>query len=207
MATWYLAKISFLQQDEKGNNKTIKSSYLFDAVSYTDAEARVTDYVAPENPMFTLEGLTKMKLNEVFFIENGAEVWFKCKVQYIVYDEKSQKEKQVPFLFLINSHDIKECYGNLIEKLGTVQDYIVSDINVTKILDVIPYEENAEKSLEIKPNMKPLSQVIQEQEAIVSPPLSYYSSEEIDEEEVDEETTEEPIAFQENEDESKEDEL
>jgi Domain of unknown function (DUF4494) len=164
MATWYLAKISVQQLDEKGNNRAISQAYLFDAVSYTDAEARVTAYVAPENPGFTLVGLTKLKLNEVFFIENNAETWFKSKVQYIVYDEKSQKEKLVPFLFLINAKDIKECYGQLVEKLGSVQDYLITDINVTKILDVIPYEELDENAPLVETrNLRPLSEVIMAQ--------------------------------------------
>ncbi len=161
MATWYLAKISVQQLDEKGNNKAISQSYLFDAVSYTDAEARVTAYVAPENPGFTLVGLTKLKLSEVFFIENNAETWFKCKVQYIVYDEKSQKEKLVPFMFLINAENIKTCYTHMVEKLGDVQDYLITDINVTKILDVIPYEQIEENQTLVETrNLKPLSEVI-----------------------------------------------
>jgi hypothetical protein len=161
MATWYLAKVSITQQDEKGNAKPVKQSYLFDAVSYTDAEARVTEYVAPEFPEFILEGLTKMKLNEVFFVDNGAETWFKSKVQYIVYDEKSQKEKLVPFMFLINAKDIKECYGLLQEKCGTINDYIITDINVTKILDVIPYddEDKPKKETSAPRNLVPLSEI------------------------------------------------
>jgi hypothetical protein len=166
MANWFVAKISFQQADEKGNNKAITQQYLFDAVSYTDCEARVTAYVAPENPDFTIVGLTKIKLHEVFFIENNAETWFKCKVQYIVFDEKSQKEKLVPFLFLINANDIKECFGELVEKLGKVQDYLITDINVTKILDVIPYEEGEENlNMELKPSLKPLAEVLGNQMA------------------------------------------
>ena len=61
---------------------------------------------------------------------------------------------------LLNAHDIKECYGILVEKLGSVQDYIISDINATKILDVIPYEEPEVESKEIPTNLKPLSEVI-----------------------------------------------
>lgn len=160
MATWYQAKIRFQQQDEKGGNKTINQVYLFDAVSYTDAEARSYNFFAAELQDFQLVGLTKMKFNEVFFIENNSEIWFKCKVQYIVFDEKTQNDKKVPFLMLLNAHDIKECYGILVEKLGSVQDYIISDINATKILDVIPYEEPEVESKEIPTNLKPLNEVI-----------------------------------------------
>ena len=162
MATWYQAKIRFIQQDEKGGNKTINQAYLFDAVSYTDAEARAYAYCAAELQDFQLVGLTKMKFNEVFFIENNAELWWKARAQYIVFDEKSQKEKKVPFVFLLNAQDIKEVYGLMIEKLGSVQDYIISDINVTKILDVIPYEEAEPEEKPIPANLKPLSEVMAE---------------------------------------------
>lgn len=175
MATWYLAKIRFNQQDEKGGTKIVNQSYLFDAVSYTDCEARVFEYFSAELQDFILVGLTKMKFNEVFFIDNNAELWFKCRVQYIVFDEKTQNDKKVPFMMLLNAHDIKEAYGILVEKLGTVQDYIISDINVTKILDVIPYEEGEiapkpQNTGVIRPqapapqNLKPLSEVIAELE-------------------------------------------
>ena len=103
-----------------------------------------------------------MKFNEVFFIENNAELWWKARAQYIVFDEKSQKEKKVPFVFLLNAQDIKEVYGLMIEKLGSVQDYIISDINVTKILDVIPYEEAEPEEKPIPANLKPLSEVMAE---------------------------------------------
>ncbi|MBP6619190.1 MAG: DUF4494 domain-containing protein, partial [Leadbetterella sp.] len=134
----------------------------FDAVSYTDAEARAYAYCAEELQEFQLVGLTKMKFNEVFFIENNQELWWKARAQYIVFDEKSQKEKKVPFVFLLNAQDIKEVYGLMVEKLGSVQDYIISDISVTKILDVIPYEEVAEETEEkpIPANLKPLSEVM-----------------------------------------------
>jgi hypothetical protein len=184
MATWFQSKIRFQQQDEKGNTKTINQAYLFDAVSYTDAEARAYNYFAAELPEFQLIGLTKMKFNEVFFIENNAEIWFKCKVQYIVFDEKTQNEKKVPFMMLLNAHDIKECYGLLVEKLGQVQDYIISDINATKILDVIPYEEPDAEQKEIPSNFKPLSQVVpQIQEPLVSSEDEFM--EEVEEEEIE----------------------
>ncbi|MFN8430868.1 MAG: DUF4494 domain-containing protein [Spirosomataceae bacterium] len=169
MSTWYLAKIKFIQQDEKGNQRPITQQYLFDAVSYTDAEARAYDYCAQDLPEFQLVGLTKMKFNEVFMVDNNAELWFKARAQYIVFDEKSQKEKKVPFNFLLNAHDIKEVYGLLVEKLGSVQDYIISDINVTKILDVIPYEEKEIEDKPMPPNLKPLSEVIANMESEVPP--------------------------------------
>lgn len=146
MATWYLAKIGFIQQDEKGQSRKVTQLYLFDAVSYTDAEAKSYAYCAEELQEFKVEAITKQQLNEIFFIENNAEKWFKAKVSYIIFDEKAQKEKKVPFNFLLNSSDIKEAYGILVEKLGQVQDYFIESIVATSILDVIPYEEPVEET-------------------------------------------------------------
>jgi len=163
MATWFQAKIKFVQEDEKGVARNVGQVYLFDAVSYTDAEARAYQHLAAEVPDFQLTGLTKMKLNEVYFEENSSELWFKCKVSYIVFDEKSQREKKVPYTFLLNAHTVKDAYTILESKLGTVQDYIITDIGVTKILDVIPYEEDApleEPQPVITESMKPLSEVL-----------------------------------------------
>jgi hypothetical protein len=164
MATWFQAKIKFVQEDEKGVARNINQVYLFDAVSYTDAEARAYQHLAAEVPDFQLTGLTKMKLNEVFFEENSSEIWFKCKVSYIIFDEKSQKDKKVPYVFLLNAHNIKDAYDILEGKLGSVQDYIITDIGATKILDVIPYEEEESQEPQITPNLRPLSEVITEVE-------------------------------------------
>lgn len=142
--------------------------YLFDAVSYTDAEARAYQHLAAEVPDFQLTGLTKMKLNEVYFEENSSEIWFKCKVSYIVFDEKSQREKKVPYTFLLNAHTVKDAYTILESKLGTVQDYIITDIGATKILDVIPYEEDTELEEPqpvITEKMKPLADVLKDFDA------------------------------------------
>jgi hypothetical protein len=136
---WYLAKVSFFQQDEKGNSKKVTQQYLFDAVSYTDAETRVYQYCAEELQEFKVENISKKPFNEVFFVENNSEKWFKSKVSYIIFDEKSQKEKKMPFNFLLNANDIKDANTILVEKLGTVQDYFIESIISTQILDVIPY--------------------------------------------------------------------
>ena len=145
MATWYLAKIGFMQQDERGQTRKITQQYLFDAVSYTDAEAKAYAFCAEELQEFSVESITKQHFNEVFFIENNAEKWFKVKAVYVIFDEKTQKEKKVPFYFFLNANDVKEAYTIVCEKLGSVQDYFIDSVVGTAILDVIPYEEPAEE--------------------------------------------------------------
>ncbi|SOE19847.1 protein of unknown function [Spirosomataceae bacterium TFI 002] len=141
MGDWYNAKIKYTQVTEDDKVKTISESYLFDALSYTEAEARTYEYMASNLPDFELVDIKKMRLNEVFFIEDGGEYWFKCRVQYITFDEKTKAEKKTAVPMLINAEDLKLAYESLYEKLGKVEDFIISDINVTKIVEVIPYDK------------------------------------------------------------------
>lgn len=157
MSAWYQGKIRYQKIDEKDKTIKITEVYLVDAVSYTDAEARIYSTVASNTPDFHLFGLSRMKLQEVFFVEDGAETWFKVKVNFMSFDEKSQKEKRTPFMMLINAENPLEAYNLISERLGTVEDYQITDINITNILEVIPYEEVEEKLKH--GNFKPLAEV------------------------------------------------
>ena len=163
MATWYLGKIRYQKEDEAGSLKTINEAYLVDAVSYTEAEARMFEIVASNTPDFQLTNLTKMKLSEVFFEENGSEIWYKAKVQYISFDEKTQKEKKTPHIMLINAENPKDVFEALTKNLGNLNDYQITDINITTILEVCPYIP--ENELLKKGNFRPVAEVLAEQEA------------------------------------------
>lgn len=159
MATWFLAKIKYTKEIEPEKFKVISEAYLFDAVSYTDAEARLHAQMADNAPAFQLGSLTPMRLVEVFHHEGG-EQWYKLKVVFISYDEQTQKEKKVPHLMLVNAETPKQAYERVKESLGRVDDYTITDVNLTPILEVFPYE--AEKR-----NLHPLAEVVAAGEATV----------------------------------------
>lgn len=164
MATWYLGKIRFQREDEAGSLKTINEAYLVDAVSYTEAEARMFEVVASNTPDFQLINLAKMKLSEVFFEDNNSETWFKVKVMYISFDEKTAKEKKTPHMMLINADTPKDAFDALTKNLGNLNDYQITDINITTILEVCPYVP--ENELLKKGNFRPVAEVLAEQEAV-----------------------------------------
>jgi hypothetical protein len=135
---WYLAKISFIQQDDKGHNRVVTQDYLFDAVSYTDAETRAYAYCAQELQEFKVSSITKQKYNEIFhWDDKAAEAYWKVKTNYIVFDEKAQREKKVPFLFLVCAESLMDAHELTILKLGKVQDYRIESITSTSLLDII----------------------------------------------------------------------
>lgn len=135
---WYQATIRYQQPDDKGINKTVTETYLIDAVSYTDAETRSYELLSRNLAEFFITKLSRIRLSEVFEIADGSDDWYKLKVCYITFDEKTQKEKKVPYNMLINASDPREAYDLLKERLGKIQDYIITDVNLTKILEVFP---------------------------------------------------------------------
>jgi Domain of unknown function (DUF4494) len=116
--------------------------------------------VASNTPDFQLTNLSKMKLSEVFFEENGSEIWYKAKVQYISFDEKTQKEKKTPHMMLINAENPKDVFEALTKNLGNLNDYQITDINITTILEVCPYVP--ENELLKKGNFRPVAEVLAE---------------------------------------------
>lgn len=163
MATWYLGKIRFQKEDEAGSLRTINEQYLVDAVSYTEAEARMFEIVASNTPDFQLISLTKMILSEIFLEENGSEKWYKIKVNYIGFNEKTQKEELTPHTFLINCEDIFAAWTAIKKNLGDLNDYDIVGINVTSILEVHPYVP--ENELLKKGNFRPVSEVLADTDA------------------------------------------
>ncbi len=150
MATWFLAKIKYPKEVEPDKFKLIAEAYLFDAVSYTDAEARLHAEMADNAPAFQLTGLSIMKLAEVFLHEGGGEKWFKVKVVMMSFDEEKQQEKKVPHLMLINANTPKEAYERIEESLGQMSDYAITDVNLTPILDVFPYEKEERRLVAVR---------------------------------------------------------
>ena len=48
MKTWYACKIKYQKQTDEGLLKAVTEAYLVDAMSFTEAEARITEVMAPE---------------------------------------------------------------------------------------------------------------------------------------------------------------
>jgi len=161
MASWYLGKIRFQKEDEAGSLKTINEVYLVDAISYTEAEARLYKQIATGASEFTVTSISRMKLADLFAYEEG-EKWFKAKVIYMSVDEKSGKEKKVVNYMLVNSDGIDQALERITESLRTMLiPYETTDMNLTPILDVFPYTAE-EEEVEIPANMRPLSEVMAE---------------------------------------------
>lgn len=127
---------------EDGLRKKVTESYVVDALSFSEAETRITEemqaYISGE---FEVVNIDPAKFAEVFFSDTDtADLWYLAKLQFITIDEKTEKEKRSTVLYLVNAGSFASAMNNVNEVMGgTMVDYVTAKIEETKIMDVFEY--------------------------------------------------------------------
>lgn len=147
MHNWFECKISYDKVMENGMQKKVAEPYLVDALSFTEAEARIIEEVRPFiSGEFTVTDVKRARIAELFFNENG-DRFYKVKVYFITLDEKTGAEKKISAQMLAQASDLKEAIAVLEEGMkGTLADYVIASVSETMIMDVFPYEAPEEES-------------------------------------------------------------
>lgn len=143
MATWFSVRVVYDATNEKGMSIKKKELYLIDAMSFTEAEARVIGEVTP----YTDGGLsvTAMKLENIAEIFNtereDADIWYRIKVQFMTLDEKSGKEKKEAHVYLVKGASTEDATKNMHERMkGAMVDYTIHTVSETQYMDVFFYD-------------------------------------------------------------------
>jgi len=137
---WFEAKIRYEKTMENGMIKKVTEPYLVDALSFTEAEARIIKEITPfVSGEFTVAALKRENISEVFTDETG-DKWYKAKVVFVTIDERSAAEKKTASYMLIQAIDFDKAKANLIEGMkGTMADYTIDTIKETAIMDIFPF--------------------------------------------------------------------
>ena len=142
MKNWFECKIRYEKTMENGMNKKVTEAYIVDALSFTEAEARIIEEMTPFiSGEFTVSDIKRANYSELFFSEEeAADRWFKCKLSLITLDEKSGAEKKTSTNVLVQASDLRDAVKKLDEGMkGSMADYIISSMAETAIMDVYPY--------------------------------------------------------------------
>lgn len=146
MVQWYECKVAYDKNLEQGLSK-VNELYLINALSFTEAEKRIIEYATPYVSMGALEvtNIKRALYAEMFLShEDAHDRYFKARVNIITIDERSGKEKKAGLNILVQSDTLGNALTQLLEQLGKEsQDYEVSSIAETQILDVVPYESQS----------------------------------------------------------------
>ncbi len=149
MHTWFECKIRYEKTMENGMVKKVNEPYLVDALSFTEAEARIIEEITPfVTGEFTVSDIKRANYSELFpSEEEAADKWFKCKLIFIMLDEKSGAEKKSSTQVLVQAADLRDAVKKLDEGMkGTMADYEIALVSETPIMDVYPFHaEEQEK--------------------------------------------------------------
>jgi small-conductance mechanosensitive channel len=134
---------------ENGVLKKVTEPYLVDALSFTEAEARIIEEIKPYiSGEFTVADIKRARINELFFNELG-DRYYRIKVYFVTLDEKSGAEKKTAVQMLAQASDLKEAIAVLEEGMkGSMADYTIASVVETMIMDVFPFSADAKTGKE-----------------------------------------------------------
>jgi hypothetical protein len=129
---------------ENGLQKSVTEQYVVDALSFSEAEKRITEEMSAYiSDSFEVTDVKKAAYKEVFFDDgdNCSDRWYKAKLDFITIDERTEKEKRSRVTYLVNAESMKGAFRNIESVMaGTMIDYDAASIAETKIMDVFLYE-------------------------------------------------------------------
>lgn len=138
MNNYFECKVSVEKDIGEGKIKKSSETYLVDAMTFTDAEARIIEEVSPScSGELNVTNISRAKYTELFTSDNdNDDRYYKVKVNFITIDDKGG-EKKTPNLMLVQAHTFEGALKRFKEGMqGTMADYEIALIQETNLLDV-----------------------------------------------------------------------
>ena len=162
MPRFFLTKIKYGKTAEEGKIVKVSEQYLVDALSFTEAEARIITEMKPFiSGEFEVAAIQKKNYSEIVetnviinnvtsVVDNRIELdmdraeadkWFECKLNFITLDEEKGVEKKTPVFMLVHADTVHAANKTLIfHMINTKADYTIEGVKETKIIEVFKYE-------------------------------------------------------------------
>ena len=165
MHNYFETTVKFEKTAEDGKILKTTEKHLVDALSFTEAESRITKEMEPFiSGEFQVKSIQRKNYSEIVSelwsinaveaeankmlkanVPNSSEAdkWFECKLNFITLDEEKGVEKKTPVFMLVHANTVNSAHDTLIEHMrGSMADYTIESVKETKILDVFKYESN-----------------------------------------------------------------
>ena len=141
MALWFECKVRYERMAENGTVKKVNEPYLVDALTFTEAEARIIEKITPYiSGDFSISAVKKTKVSEIFFDDSG-DRYYMVKVNFISIDEKTGVEKKSSNFMLVQAADFAGALKKFEEGMkDTMADYEIASITETPLMDVFPFQ-------------------------------------------------------------------
>ena len=133
-----IVKCRFADNTADGKEKIVTEQYLVASLSCTEAEAIVTEDLAP----LEVKSINHSNINNVVNADE-AESFFLAKIAFISIDEVTAKESRTTANWLIGGTDFNDAYEMLLREFkGSVSDIEILSLTKTKITKFYPYKDD-----------------------------------------------------------------
>lgn len=133
MSQWFETKVKYDKTMlDTGAIKSVTEPYLVDALSFTEAEARITKEMEPfVSGELTVTAVRKVRFEDVLYHEGG-DRWYKVKINMITIDEKTGAEKRSASFSLVQASEFKLALDYFLEAMKSVLfDFEI--VNITEM--------------------------------------------------------------------------
>lgn len=147
VSKFFEVKVQYQKIQDDGKEKKVTEQYVVEAMSFTEAETRITEemthYISGD---FGIVSEKIAPYNEIFLSDKSDDdKWFVSKVSFITLDEKTAKEKKQTFRYLVQAatSELAMDYTKEMFSHG-MYDYSIDAVKDTPTLDVFLYEVKKE---------------------------------------------------------------
>ena len=139
VSKFFEVKVQYQKIQDDGKEKKVTEQYVVEAMSFTEAEARIIEEMSP----YISEALDVVAekiapFNEILLSDNSNDdKWFLSKVSFITIDEKTEKEKKTSQRLLVQAETSEKAMDYTKEMLSHgMSDYSIDAVKDTPTLDV-----------------------------------------------------------------------
>lgn len=145
VSKFYEVKIQYQKTLEDGREKKVTEQYVVEALSFTEAEARIIEEMTPYiSGEFDVVSEKIAPYNEIFLSDRtDDDKWFISKVGFITIDERTAKEKKQTFRYLVQAETSEKAMDYTKEMFSHgMSDYSIDAVQDTPTLEVFFREDN-----------------------------------------------------------------
>lgn len=139
VSKFFEVKIQYNKMLEDGKEKKVTEQYVVEALSFTEAESRITEEMTPYiDGEFDVVSEKIAPFNEILLSDNSNDdKWFVSKVSFITLDERTAKEKKHTFRYLVQAATSELALDYTKEMLSHgMSGYSIDSVQDTPTLDV-----------------------------------------------------------------------
>ena len=138
--TWFECKVRYEQTQEDGMNKIVTETYVYKAADFGEAyDKAIKDMSTSISGEFEITAMKIAQYKEIITQdERTEEKYYRVKVNLIILDEKTQKEKKIACYYLVNADSVEKARKYTDTAFSdTLMDYVIEAVQEAKIIDVI----------------------------------------------------------------------